>query len=173
MAHITTPVTVNILFLAGQNCWEEWYENIKLLATLTGIWDFVNPELSDTKIRKFIRTSTEVTEDKQVESSSNIDPAEKDWKDIDPIACLEQLGQLSAMIHDSIYSEVRVEMLKAVNKDGRIMVDGIHIARRMLVYLVGKFRPAVFRRATERRHLRTGYSGNFISGKDRNISSFV
>lgn len=165
MASTNAPTTVNILFLAGQNCWEEWYECIKLMATLTGVWDFVNPELPDTKIRKLIRTPEEVAEDGQGESSSNIDPAA--WKDIDPIACSEQLGQLAAMIHDSIYSEVRVEMLKAVNQDGRIMVNGNHIARRMLVYLVGKFKPAVFRRATERRHLRTNCSGDCVSERGR------
>ena len=157
MAHTTSPAAVNILFLAGQNCWEEWYENIKLMATLTGIWDLVNPELPDAKIRKSMRTSAGVAEDEQVESSSHIDPAEEDCKDNDLIACLEQLGHLAVTIHDSIYSEVRVEMLKAINKDGRIMVNGIHIARRMLIYLVGKFNPGVFRRATERQYLRTGY----------------
>jgi hypothetical protein len=148
MASCSSQSAITIPFFTGKAYWKKWFECIKLLATLSGTWKFLNPDLPDTEVYRLGMTISQEVSSGGGGGGDKVKAIPSLDKEYGP--ALQELGKLAAAIHNSINSEIRVQVLKEANKDGLYLVDGIHIARRMLVCLVGKYEPGVLGRAAAR-----------------------
>lgn len=141
MACCCSQSTIFVPTLTGPGAWDEWFECIKLLATLTGSWEFLDPTLPDNDVRKIGNTSQKVSGDGKAKAISG------PYAEYDP--AMKGLREVTAAIFNSLNWENK-EVLKEVN--GKLHVNGIHIGRQMLVILAKKIKPELLEQATARQN---------------------